>query len=160
MIKAFLIISCILFMSESANCQWYQKYFKVSDPYQLSTEQINLASQKTNDNIVGATTISILGGIGFISGMFLLLKDYPDEKYPDQAEMGPKFAGAALALISVPSEIIGLIVLNKNKLRRSEINKFLKITDIKAGFIIYPQGQSSENQGFCYLTFYSFVFRF
>jgi hypothetical protein len=39
--------------------------------------------------------------------------------------MGKKFEGALLALVSIPPEIIGLVILNKNRSRRSEIEKYI-----------------------------------
>lgn len=123
--KAILIISGILLISEITECQWYQKYFHINDPALLSREQIEAALKKSKDGVTTGTTLTIIGSLGIISGLFLFLKDYPDDKYPEQTEMGKKFTGALLALVSIPTEIVGISLLKKNCLRKSEIEKFI-----------------------------------
>jgi hypothetical protein len=158
--KTILIISAILLIPEVADCQWYQKYFRVNDPGLLSKEQLNMALKKSKDGVTAGTTLSVIGAIGIVSGTFLFLKDYPDEKYPDQAEMGKKFEGMGLALICVPPEIIGLVVLKKNRSRMREIEKFINSTEMKIGLRITPEEQVSADPTCGFLPCFSVSFRF
>jgi glucose uptake protein GlcU len=133
--KLFLLISALLLISVNGNCQWYQKNFGVNDPSLLSQEQLSMAVKKSKDGVATGITLSVIGAIGIISGGYLFLKDYPDEKYPDQAEIGKKYEGVLLVLVSVPIEIIGLVVLKKNQSRKLEIEEFINNTEIKIGLI-------------------------
>ena len=133
--RAILIICAILLISEGSYCQWYQKYFGVNDPSLLSQEQVNLALKKSKDGVTTGIILTAIGSTGIIIGAFLFLKDYPDEKYPDQAEIGKKFQGIPLALVSIPPEVIGLSLLKKNRLRKSEIERFIINMEMKIGLI-------------------------
>ncbi|OFY68119.1 MAG: hypothetical protein A2Y71_16155 [Bacteroidetes bacterium RBG_13_42_15] len=158
--RAILIISAIFLISEGSDCQWYQKYFKVNDPDLLSQEQVNMALKKSQDGISTGITLSVISSIGIISGIYLLIKDYQDEKYPDQAEMGKKFEGALLALVSIPPEIIGLVILNKNRSRRSEIEKYIiNNMGIKFGLKI-PEEQIVTDPVFGFQPGLTITFRF
>jgi len=158
--KTILTICAILLISEDSDCQWYQKYFRVSDPELLSQEQLNMALKKSKDGISTGITLSVIGAIGIISGGYLFLKDYPDEKYPDQAEIGKQFEGGLLFLVSVPPEIIGLVILNKNRSRKLEIEKFMNNAEIKIGLISYPEEQEFSDPIYSYLPGFSITFRF
>jgi hypothetical protein len=130
---AILIVYVAFLITLDCNSQWYKKYFGVNEPDQLSVEQINMALTKSRDGLNTGITLSIVSAIGIVSGLYLFDKDYPDNKYPEQAEIGKKFAGLGLALISVPTEIIGLVILNNNRLRHLEIENFNNHTEMKIG---------------------------
>lgn len=158
--KIFLAISIIFLTCAISNCQWYQKYYGVNDPSQLTKEQVNLALNKSQDGIKTGTTLLVIGSIGILTGAYLFLKDYPDEKYPDQAEMGKKFEGGIIALISLPPEIIGLAILKKNCSYKSEIEKFINNMEMQIGLCITSEEQLFEGPAVYFLPGVSINIRF
>jgi hypothetical protein len=158
--KVFLIISSVLFISLSANCQWYQKNFGVDDPGQLSTEQLNKALKKSKDGVTTGIILTAFGSIGIITGACLFLKDYPDEKYPDQAEIGKKSQGIILALVSIPPEVIGLSLLKENRLRKSEIERFIINMEMKIVLINSPAEQVFAGSSGNFFPCFSFTIGF
>ena len=158
--KVFIIISVLFLISENGNCQWYQRQFGVNDLNQLSQEQLNMALKKAKGGVATGITFSVIGAIGIVSGIHLFTKDYPDDEYPDQAEMGKQFEGLGLALISIPPEIIGLVILKKKRSRIAEIEKVLNNPEIKIGLFNCPsRGVFSHPAGYISSGF-SIIWRF
>ena len=106
--KTILIIPLIVLIPEVTYCQWYQKHFGLNDPLLLSREQVDMALKKSKEGITAVTTFTIIGSVGIAAGAILFFKDCPDDKFPEQAEMGYKFTGVLLALASLPPEIVGI----------------------------------------------------
>lgn len=118
-----------------------------------------MALNKSKEGISTGTTLTIIGSIGILSGVFLLFKDYPDDKYPEQDEMRKKSEGALLALVSLPPEIIGISLIKKNRLIKSEIERFIKM-EMQIGFCITAKEQLYKGPVFCYLPGVSINLRF
>jgi hypothetical protein len=158
--KVFLIISAALLISVSSNCQWYQKLYGVNDLNQLSKEQLNIVLKKAKGRVATGITLSAVSTIGIISGIYLFRKDYPDDVYPDQAEMGKQFEGLGLALISIPLEIAGLVMMKKNRSVIMKIKEGFNNTEIQLGLFKYPSGIVSNSSFGSTIPGFSVTFRF
>ena len=158
--KTIILLAAILLISEDCNSQWYQKYFNVNDPSLLSQEQVNMALNKSKENLTIGIGLTIIGSLGIAGGVFLTLKDYPDDKYPEQAEMGKKFTGVLLTLVSIPPEIIGISVIKKNRLRKSEIEKYMNSLEMNLVITGHNGGYLEKEKNIDLVPGLSLTFRF
>lgn len=158
--KVFLIISTALLISVSSNCQWYQKQYGVNDLNQLSLEQLNMVLKKAKGRVAIGITLSAVSTIGIISGIYLFRKDYPDDVYPDQAEIGKQFEGLGLALISIPPEIVGQVILSKNHSLTKKIKGVLNNTEVKLELFNYSAGMGINISSGSTIPGFSITFRF
>lgn len=158
--KLFLLIPGILLIFFSSDCQWYQKQYGVSEINQLSQEQLNEVLKKAKGRVAVGTILSTVSAIGIISGIYLFRKDYPDDLYPDQAEIGKQVEGLGLALISIPPEIVGLVILFKNRSLATKIKGVLNNTEVKLELFNYPAEMNITGLSGDSFPGFSITFRF
>ena len=129
--KVLLIISTLLLLSVSGNCQWYNRLYGVNDINQLSKEQLNQALIRTQRGISGGRTLSLVSAIGICGGIIEILAT---------RNVGEGFgilAGMGLIIVSVPLEIVGLTKWGINDSRAKSIKEVLKSTELKTGLLNY-----------------------
>jgi hypothetical protein len=131
--KVLLIISTLILLSVSGNCQWYNRRYGVNDINQLSKEQLNEALIRTQRGISGGRTLSLVSAIGICGGIIEILAT---------RNVGEGFgilAGMGLIIVSVPLEIVGLTKWGINDSRaKSIIKEVLKSMELKMGLVNYP----------------------
>jgi hypothetical protein len=129
--KVLLIISTLILLSVSGNCQWYNRRYGVNDINQLSKEQLNEALIRTQRGISGGRTLSLVSAIGICGGIVEILVT---------RNVGEGFgilAGMGLIIVSVPLEIVGLTKWGINDSRAKSIKEVLKSTELKTGLLNY-----------------------
>jgi hypothetical protein len=150
--KVFLIAAVLLLISESCNCQWYNRQYGVSDLNQLSQQQLNGALRKAKSGVVCGSVLSIVSAAGIFGGISIASNAAP-------GDLEAALAGIGLAGISVSTEITGLIVLFSHVSRAERIKEIMKKKEIKLGVTNYQNdkmvsGSSGSFPGF------SLAFRF
>jgi hypothetical protein len=138
----FFVLSAIILISTSGNCQWYSRVYGVNELNQLTTEQLNNALKWTQRNMQTGKIISVIGAVGIIGGA-VEVSVTNNEKY-GFAILG----GIAAILISVPLEITGLTIWGVNSSRKTKIANCLSTTKISLGFINDPTITMLENSDF------------
>jgi hypothetical protein len=131
--KVLLIISTLILLSVSGNCQWYNRRYGVNDINQLSKEQLNQALIRTQRGISGGRTLSLVSAIGICGGIIEILAT---------RNVGEGFgilAGMGLIIVSVPLEIVGLTKWGINDSRAKSIKEVLKSTELKTGLLNYHE---------------------
>jgi hypothetical protein len=130
--KVALIIATIILLSITGNCQWYHRRYGVNDINQLSKEQLNEALRKAKGGARVSGLVSLIGGVGIISGIVTL------SKVKDREDEGKAYTGVFLTGISIPLEITGLTIWGIHGTRKYNIKNTLKNSDIKVGLINNP----------------------
>jgi len=129
--KVLLIISTLILLSVSGNCQWYNRRYGVNDINQLSKEQLNEALIRTQRGISDGRTLSLISAIGICGGITEILAT---------RNVGEGFgilAGMGLLIVSVSLEIVGLTKWGINDSRAKSIKEVLKSTELKTGLLNY-----------------------
>ena len=130
--KVFLIISTLILLSVSGNCQWYNRRYGASDINQLTKEQLNEALTRAQNKVTGGHVLSIVGAIGIGVGSYLIV--HSKKIYPEANDITePQLTGFTFLVISIPIEIAGLIKWSINGTRVKSIKEVLKSTEIKMG---------------------------
>lgn len=144
--KIFLIISTLILLSVSGNCQWYNRRYRVNDINQLSKEQLNEALIRAQSGVKGGIILSGLGAIGLgVGGYLILHKTMTSEGLQNQNIL---FTGIGIVILSIPIEIAGLTVFSINNKRKTSIREVLNSTELKMGLGNYHQGNTlSFSQG-------------
>jgi hypothetical protein len=137
--KAFLIMSTLILLSVSGNCQWYHRRYGVNDINQLSQEQLNEALTKAQSKISGGHVLSIVGAIGIGVGSYLIV--YSKRIYPEANDITEgEMTGWVFLAISIPVEIAGLTKWGINGKRVKSIKEVLNNTELKMGLVNYQKG--------------------
>jgi hypothetical protein len=141
--KVLLIISTLILLSVSGNCQWYNRRYGVNNINQLSKEQLNEALIRTQRGILGGRTLSLVSAIGICGGIIEILAT---------RKIGEGFgilAGMGLIIVSVPLEIVGLTKWDINDSRaKSIIKEVLKSAELKMELVNYQWGNiCASSQG-------------
>jgi hypothetical protein len=152
--KLILIITAVILITITANCQWLNKHYGVNDYNQLSGKQLNDALIKAKDGVAGGIVLMVAGAIGIGAGYYVI-QDSKDKPGSLQA-----LPGAALLVLSVPAEIIGLIVLVNNSERQINIKRALKNIELKMGLINYRNANFSSGSKDYLLPCLSVTIRF
>lgn len=157
--KIFLIISSVILLSVSGNCQWYYRRYGVNEISKLSQEQLNEALTRAQSKVTGGHVLSIVGAIGIGVGSYLIV--HSKKIYPEANDITqPQMAGFTFLVISIPIEIVGLIKWSINGTRVKNIKGVLKSTEMKMGIINYQRGNiCASSQGF-FSPFLSVTIRF
>ena len=131
--KVFLIMISIIMLSVSANCQWYNRQYGVSDINQLSQIQLNEALIRAKNGISSGAVISIIIGIGIVSGISIAAASNAPE------EVNRAYGGVFLAIGSVPLGLAGATTWAINGTRAKSIKEVLKSTEVKLGLVNYQR---------------------
>lgn len=137
--KTGLIIAALILLSITGNCQWYHRRYGVNDINQLSQKQLNEALRKAKAGARVGGFVSVISGVGIISGIITLssVKDREDE--------GKAYSGVFLTGISIPLEITGLTIWGINATRKNNIKNTLKNLDINVKLINNPSANLFED---------------
>jgi hypothetical protein len=152
--KVILIITTVILLTTTANCQWLNRYYGVNDYKQLSDKQLNDALIKAKDGVTGGIVLMVAGAIGIGTGYYVI-QDSKDKLGSLQA-----IPGAALLVLSVPAEIIGLVVLVNNSERQINIKRAMKNIELKVGLINYRSADFSSGSKDYLLPCLSVTIRF
>jgi hypothetical protein len=134
--KVLLIISTLILLSVSGNCQWYNRRYGVNDISQLSQEQLIEALTRAQSKVTGGHVLSIVGAIGIGVGSYLIV--HSKKIYPEANDITePQLTGFTFLVISIPLEIAGLIKWGINGTRAKSIKGVLKSTELKTGLLNY-----------------------
>jgi hypothetical protein len=129
--RTFLIITAIILLSSSGNCQWYQWRYGVNDIKQLSRDQLNEALSKAKKGTRVGLCLSFVGVAGIISTVAI---------YSNVDDRPGDFTPAFLVLGMIPIAITGLTVMSVNSSRKSKIIRTLMNSEISLGFTNIPTG--------------------
>ena len=129
--KTLLIITAIILLSTSGNCQWYQKRYGVNDINQLSRDQLNEALSKAKKGTRVGFWLTFGGVAGIISTVAI---------FKNVEESSSEFIPVYLLLGMAPVVITGLEVMSVNSSRKSKIIRTLMNSEISLGFTNIPTG--------------------
>jgi hypothetical protein len=129
--KTFLIITAVILLTTSGNCQWYQKQYGVNNINQLSRDQLNEALRKAKIGTRVGLCLSFVGVAGIISTVAI---------YSNVDDRPGDFTPAFLVLGMTPLVITGLTVMSVHSSRKSKIIKTLTNSEISLGFTNIPTG--------------------
>jgi hypothetical protein len=127
--KVLLIISTLILLSVSGNCQWLNRHYGVNDFNQLSKKQLNDALRKVNNGVKCGTILSVTGVIGIGSGIIIILANQDK----DFGGLG----GLVILEASIPIEIAGLLIIHTNNKRKTNIREVLKNAELGMGLVNY-----------------------
>jgi len=132
--KRLLLIALVaILLSVIGNCQWYNRRYGESDINQLSQEQLNEALIRAKDGMSSGAVISIISGIGIVSGISIAAASNAPEK------VNRAYGGVFLAIGSVPLGLAGATTWAINGTRAKSIKEVLKSTEVKLGLVNYQR---------------------
>jgi hypothetical protein len=137
--KTGLIIAVIILLSVNGNCQWFHRKYGVNDITQLSQEQLNEAYRKAKTGARVGGFVSVISGVGIISGIIVL------NSVEDREDESKAYTGVFLTGISIPLEITGLTIWGINSTRKKNIKNILNNLDINVGLINIPSANLSRD---------------
>jgi hypothetical protein len=154
--KALLIIAAVLMITTTANCQWVQRKYGVNDINMLSTEQLNGALRSAKSRVWTGAFISYFGTTSLFLGLSI--------KNPGHSTRGPGGEGRAFkdAFLTMGSvlELAGLPILLTNCIRKNNIKKALKKTEVNFGLSNYPTYNISNSTDISSVPSISVTIRF
>jgi hypothetical protein len=115
--KFFLIITGLLLLNTSGNCQWYQQRYGVNDIRLLSHDQLNDAYGWYSRSVHSGKVISAIGAIGIVGGGIEILAT------KNAGEGFGILIGMAAIAISIPVELTGLTIWGVNANRLNVIKR-------------------------------------
>ena len=130
----FFVASALLLLSESANCQWYQRRYGADNINQLSEQQLTEAFLRSRGAVRAGTLVSVASAIGIVAGVIMLTHDSPYS-----GDIGTNVLGGLVLGATIPMEITGLTILGVSYPRLQSIKAVMNNTDVRLGVMNYSQ---------------------
>jgi len=130
----FFVASALLLLSESANCQWYQRRYGADNINQLSEQQLTEAFLRSRGAVRAGTLVSVASAIGIVAGAIMFTHDSP---YPGDIERN--VFGVLVLAATIPMEITGLTILGISYPRLQSIKTVMNNTNVRLGVLNFSQ---------------------